>query len=76
MAAVGDDHFEIARRLLMRYGAARSLRMLDAVQLSVAVELRRAGYPPIFVAPDQRLCRVAEAEGFQVTNPEYPTLIV
>jgi predicted nucleic acid-binding protein len=74
MAAVGDDHFEIARRLLIRYGADRSLRTLDALQLSVAVGLRRAGYPPIFVAADQRLCEVAELEGFQVTNPEHPTL--
>jgi predicted nucleic acid-binding protein len=76
MAAVGDDHFEIARRLLLRYGADRGLRTLDALQLSVAVGLRRAGYPPIFVAADQRLCEVAELEGFQVTNPENPVLAV
>ncbi len=63
MAVVGDDHFEIARRLLIGYGADRSLRTLDALQLSVAVGLRRAGY-------------VAELEGFQVTNPEHPTLTV
>ena len=76
MAAIGDDHFEVARRLLVRYGADRSLRTLDALQLSAAVGLRRAGYPPIFVASDQRLCEVAELEGFQVTNPEHPTLTV
>jgi predicted nucleic acid-binding protein len=74
MASVGDDHFEIARQLLIRYGADRSLRTLDALQLSVAVGLRRAGYPPIFVAADLRLCEIAELEGFQVTNPEHPTL--
>ena len=75
-AAVGDEHFEIARRLPIRYGADRSLRTLDALQLSVAAGLRRAGYPPIFVAADRRLCEVAEPEGFQVTNPEHPTLMV
>jgi predicted nucleic acid-binding protein len=74
MASVGDEHFEIARRLLVRYGSERSLRTLDALQLSVAVGLRRAGFPPIFVASDLRLCDVAELEGFQVTNPEQPTL--
>ena len=76
MAAVGDDHFEIARRLLIKYGSDRSLRTLDALQLSVAVELRRVGHPPIFVAADQRLCEVAELEGFQVTNPEHPVLTI
>jgi hypothetical protein len=74
MATVGDDHFEIARRLLLRYAADRSLRTLDAPQLSVAVGLRRAGYAPIFVAAEQRLCEVAELEGFQVANPERPVL--
>jgi predicted nucleic acid-binding protein len=74
MAAVRNEHFEIARNLLVAYGTARSLRTLDALQLSVAVGLRRAGLAPIFVAADQRLCDVAELEGFQVTNPERPTL--
>lgn len=74
MASVGDEHFEIARRLLVRHGSERSLRTLDALQLSVAVGLRRAGFPPIFVASDLRLCEVAELEGFRVTNPEHPKL--
>ena len=72
--AVGDEHFEIARRLLVRYGSERSLRTLDELQLSVAVGLRRAGFPPIFVASDLRLYEVAELEGPRVTNPEHPTL--
>jgi predicted nucleic acid-binding protein len=76
MAAVGDDHFEIARRLLLRHGVDRSLRTLDALQLAVAVGLVRGGYPPIFVAADHRLCEVARLEGFQVTNPEHPALAI
>ncbi len=36
MAASRDDHFEIARGLLVKYGGERSLRTLDALQLSVA----------------------------------------
>jgi predicted nucleic acid-binding protein len=74
MAAFGDEHFAIARRLLIRYGTDQSLRTLDALQLSVAIALERAGFPPVFVASDRRLCKVAELEGFRVTNPEQPTL--
>jgi hypothetical protein len=76
VAAVGDEHFEIARRLLMRHGASRSLRTLDALQLSVAVGFKRAAFSPIVVAADERLCEVAELEGFRVTNPERPTVTV
>jgi hypothetical protein len=76
MAAVGDEHFEIARRLLVNHGIGRSLRTLDALQLSVAVGLRRAGITTIFVSADEKLCRVAELEGFQVTNPEHPSLTI
>lgn len=74
MAAVDDRHFEIARRLLLKHGIDRSLRTLDGLQLSVAIALRRAGFAPIFIASDQRLCDVAVLEGFSVTNPERPDL--
>ena len=53
-----------------------ALRSLDALQLSIAIELRRAGLVAVFVAADQKLCRLAALEGFDVTNPEYPTSIV
>ena len=74
MAAVSDQHFEAARRLLTKHGTERSLRTLDALQLSVAIRLRQAGFPLIFVAADRKLCEVAELEGFRVTNPEHPRL--
>lgn len=76
VAAVNDEHFPTARQLLVKHGALEALRTLDALQLSVALGLRRAGLMTVFVAADQRLCRVAMIEGFGVTNPEQPTSIV
>jgi hypothetical protein len=69
-AAVNDKHFRTARQLLVKDGT------LDALQLSVALGLRRAGLITVFVAADQRLCWVAMLEGLGVTNPEQPTSIV
>jgi len=76
LAAVNDEHFRTARQLLFKYGAAEALRTLDALQLSVAFELKRTGLVTVFVAADQRLCRVAMLEGFAVTNPEQLASIV
>jgi predicted nucleic acid-binding protein len=70
------DHFRSARQLLIKHGATEALRSLDALQLSIAIELRRAGLVAVFVAADQKLCRVAALEGFAVTNPEHPASIV
>ena len=50
--------------------ALEALRTHDALQLSVALGLKRAGLVTVFVAADQKLCRVAMLEGFAVTNPE------
>jgi hypothetical protein len=76
VAAVNDEHFRRARELLVNHGAVEALRTLDALQLSVALGLKRAGLATVFVAADQRLCRVATLEGFAVTNPEQPASIV
>jgi hypothetical protein len=76
VAAVNDDHFWRASQLLVKHGAIEALRTLDALQLSVALGLKRAGLVTVFVAADQKLCRVATLEGFAVTNPEQPASIV
>jgi hypothetical protein len=62
--------------LLFKHGAVEALRTLDALQLSVALGLKRAELVTVFVAADQKLCRVAMLEGFAVTNPEQPASIV
>jgi predicted nucleic acid-binding protein len=69
VAAVSDEHFRGARQLIIKHGAAEGLRTLDAMQLAVALELKRAELATVFVAADQTLCRVAALEGFAVKNP-------
>ena len=76
VAAVNDDHFRRAKQLLVKHGAIEALRTLDALQLSVALGLKRVGLVTVFVAADQKLCRVAALEGFAVTNPEQPQSVV
>ena len=76
VAAVNDDNFRGARQMLFKHGAVEALRTLDALQLSVALGLKRAEFVTVFVAADQKLCRVATLEGFPVTNPEQPASIV
>lgn len=72
VAIVSDEHFRASRQLLMDHGRTEALRGPDALQLSVALGLKRAGLVSIFVAADQKLCRVAMMEGFTVLNPEQP----
>ena len=75
VAAVNDKHFRRARRLLLEHGLTEALRSLDALQLSVALGLRRAGLVSVFVAAGQKLCQEAAMEGFTTLNPEQPVLL-
>ena len=72
LATVSDDHLRGARQLLIDHGRTEALRGPDALQLSVALGLKRAGLVSVFVAADQKLCRVAIIEGFTTLNPEQP----
>ena len=72
VATVSDDHLRGARQLLIDHGPTEALRGPDALQLSVALGLRRAGLVSVFVAADQKLCRVAIIKGFMTLNPEQP----
>jgi hypothetical protein len=71
-AIVSDEHLRCARQLLIAHGKAEALRAPDALQLSVALGLKRAGLVVVFIAADRKLCRVARLEGFTVLNPELP----
>jgi predicted nucleic acid-binding protein len=72
VAIVSDEHLRGARQLLIDHGRTEALRGPDALQLSVALGLKRAGLASVFIAADQRLCRVAMIEGFTTLNPEQP----
>jgi uncharacterized protein with PIN domain len=72
VATVSDEHPRGARQLLIDHGRTEALRGPDALQLSVALGLKRAGLVSVFVAADQKLCRVAIIESFTTLNPEQP----
>jgi hypothetical protein len=73
VAILTDEHVRSARQLLIVHGKTEALRAPDALQLSVALGLKRTGLVSVFVAADQKLCRVAMIEGFTTLNPEQPT---
>ena len=72
VAPVHEGHFHSARKLLVQYGVGESLRTLDALQLAIALDLRRLGHIAALVAADQRLCRVTSLAGCIAINPEQP----
>lgn len=65
-------HYQEAERLVTKHAPSRSLRTLDALQLSVALHLHHRGTVDHFVCADGNLCKVAELEGVSVINPEHP----
>src|SRR5947209_4307197 len=72
VATVSDDHLRGARQLLVNHGRTEALRGPDALQLSVALGLKRDGLVSVFVAADQKLCRVAIIEGLRPSIPSSP----
>lgn len=69
-------HYQAARILVARFGAAQGLRTLDALQLAVALDLKQLGTVSLFVAADQKLCRVAQLAGCPAVNPEKPSPVL
>jgi len=67
---MADGHYEDAERLLRKHALTKSLRTLDALQLAVALDLRRRGRLDHFVCADHRLSGVAHEEGISIINPE------
>jgi uncharacterized protein with PIN domain len=67
-------HHREAERLLRSYGPQQGLgvRTLDSLQLAVALDLRNRGVIETTVCADARLISVAQAEGLNVVNPEFP----
>jgi predicted nucleic acid-binding protein len=66
-----ERHYDDAERLLTPHGVS-GLRALDALQLSVALDLQRNHLVESIVAADRVLGRVASLEGLKVINPEMP----
>jgi predicted nucleic acid-binding protein len=72
VATVKDEHLRVGRQLLISHARTEALRGPDALQLAVALGLKRAGLVSVFVAADKKLCRFAMIEGFSTINPEQP----
>jgi hypothetical protein len=66
------QHFKDAERLIGQHGLARRLRTLDALQLSVALDLQGRGMVDLLVSSDQQLLGVASEAGISVFDPENP----
>lgn len=69
---IATRHYHAARTLLAKFGASEGLRTLDALQLAIALDLKQLGHISLFVAADQKLCRIAPLAGCRATNPEKP----
>jgi predicted nucleic acid-binding protein len=69
VVAISRRYFRSAEQLIRLHAVNHSLRTLDALQLAVALELRRRGVVSEIVASDKNLCEVAALEGLSVTNP-------
>ncbi len=67
--SVAESEFAVAEELIGRYAFDQQLRTLDALQLAVALELRRQDLIDIFVAADRVLCEIASLEDLAVINP-------
>ena len=65
-------HFKDADRLIGQYGLTRGIRTLDALQLSVVLNLQQRGMIDQLVSSDKQLLSVAAAEGIPVFDPENP----
>jgi len=62
-------HFQGAEALVRAYGVNHALRTLDALQLSVALDLHRRGAVSQLVTSDRAFCEVAALEGVPVVDP-------
>lgn len=65
-----QPHYREAERLLRKHAPTRSFRTLDALPLTVALDISRNGQLDHFVCADDKLCFIAKAEGLAVINPE------
>ena len=48
-------HYQVARRLLLKFGATEALRTLDALQLSIALDLQQIGKVSVLVLQSVRV---------------------
>ena len=65
-------HFDRAEKLITKYGPTIRLRTLDALHLSIALDLNETNTAKTFVCADSVLVQLARQEGLVVANPLEP----
>jgi hypothetical protein len=65
-------HYRRAEQLIDKHSPTRRLRTLDALQLSIAIDLQRGGHVDKFVCSDNSLYEIAALEGLVVEGPVRP----
>ena len=73
--AIEPRHYRSAAKLLRLHGVSRGLHTLDALQLSIALDMLEASWISVMLSADKRLCEVAEARGCPAINPAQPGLV-
>jgi len=68
--SVTDRHFADAERIVRQFSYDHRLRSLDAIQLSVALDLRSQGPADSIVTADRTVQDVASLIGLAVLNPQ------
>lgn len=70
LVLLNSTHVTLAGTLVAKYGFTRRMRTLDALQLAVALDLRRRELLDTFVVADRLLAEIATLEGLATLNPE------
>lgn len=65
-----DRHFADAERMVRQFAYDHRLRSLDAIQLSVALDLRSQGLADSIVTADRTVQDVASLVGLAALNPQ------
>ena len=63
-------NFQEAGKLIAKYGTTKQIRTLDALQLTIALDLIRGEILDYFVCSDHKLCTIAKNEDISVIDPE------
>jgi len=72
MIMLTQKHGNDAIKFLVKYSTKRALRTLDALQLAIAIDLKKQKNLDTFVSSDDKLTKVVKLEKIVFLNPELP----
>ncbi len=71
LKSVDSDAYSRSKEIIQRYGNEKSIRTLDALQLSVSLNVLE---DTIFVSSDELLVEIAKQENLKILNQRFPLL--